>query len=144
MSFVRRRLNYYLDRMGFVTFIQSIRVIAGATPTMQGQPICDKDFWIDPMVTQNYTDLDSDETGRFNIPDGTNGQSLCTGTVTDGRIFVITPELDIQITLVNGSANSTMTFRGGMTSILHTEFTGILVTNNSGYLVSGKYFVAGF
>jgi hypothetical protein len=129
--------------MTFVTYVQSIRILAGATPKMQGQPIYDKDFWIDPMLTQVYTNLNEDETGRFNIPDGTNGQPLCMGTVTTGAIFVITPQQDLTVTLVNGLTNSTLLFRGCMTSILHTEFTGILVTNNSGLLVSGKYFVAG-
>jgi hypothetical protein len=131
--------------MAYVSYMQSIRIIAGATPTMTGQPICDVDFKIDPLVTQCYDDnsLSADEAGRFNIPDGTVNQSLCMGTVTVGNIFVITPANDIQITLINGTDQAPLIFKGGMTSVLNTVFTGILATNNSGLLVSGKYFVAG-
>lgn len=129
--------------MGDVTFQQTIKILAGKTP-VQGSPITDKDFFIDPPITQVFADMNENDGSRFAIPDGTVDQTLPMGTVAVGKILVMTPESDLTIKLVNSNGTSqAIVFRGGYTSVLHTTFTGLLVSNSSGLVVKGKFFTAG-
>ena len=130
--------------MGDVTYVQSLEIVAGKTPGSQGGTILEKDFEISPPEILDVNNFNESLSHRFVIEDGTVDEDICLGTIGLVKVFLIKPEADLDIKLVNTAGTSqNITFTGGRTSIIHSNLTSILVSNSSGDPVKGIFFVAG-
>jgi len=130
--------------MGDVTFVQSLEIVAGQTPGSQGGMILQKDFEISPPEILDVSNFNESLSHRFLIEDGTVDLDICLGTIALVKVFLIHPDADLDIKLVNLAGTSqNITFTGGRTSIIHANLTSILVSNSSGAPVKGVFFVAG-
>lgn len=132
--------------MGDVTYRHQLTIVAGKTPLQTGGKITELDFQIEPAEILEITDFNEDTSHRFKIADGTIDTSICQGTVAEAEILVIKADegtdLNIKIVNVNGTSQN-IPLIGGRTSILHTKFSDILVTNTSGSDIKGVMFIAG-
>lgn len=130
--------------MGDVTYVQSLEIIAGKSPNTQGGTILEKDFEISPPEVLDVNNFNESLSHRFLIEDGTVDTDLCLGTIALVKVFVIRPDADLDVKLVNSNGTSqNIVFTGGRTSIIHANLTQILVSNSSGDSVKGIFFVAG-
>ena len=130
--------------MGDVTYVQSLEIVAGKSPGSAGGAILEKDFEISPAEVQEFNNYNETLSHRYLIEDGTVDQDMCLGTVALVKVFLIRPEADLDVKLVNTNGTSqNIVFTGGRTSIIHANLTQILVSNSSGESVKGIFFVAG-
>jgi len=127
--------------MGDILVRQSMEFMAAKNPS-SGQSISIKDF----ELKRSFEITDYNETVgvTFVVADGTTDQSLGMGTIALGKAMVIEPESDINIKVVNANGTSQdMVFKAGYPSILNMEFTDVLVSNNSGQDIKGRFFAVG-
>jgi len=130
--------------MGDVTYVQTLKIVAGKSPSSAGGRIIEKDFEIDPPEVLDANNFNEDTSHRFIIEDGTIDQDLCQGTIALIKVFVIRPVTDLEVKLINTVGTSqNITFTGGRTSIIHANLTQILVSNSTGSPIKGIFFVAG-
>jgi len=130
--------------MADVTYIQTLKIVAGKTPVSGGNTITEKDFQIDPAETLQVNNFNESLCHRFVVEDGTVDAALCQGTISTIKVLVFKPETDLETKLVNAAGTSqNLIFAGGRTSVLHVTLTGILVSNSSGTPIKGVFFIAG-
>ena len=130
--------------MGDVTYVQSLEIVAGKSPGSQGGTILEKDFEISPPEILDVSNFNESLSHRFLIEDGTVDTDICLGTIALVKVFLISPDADLAVKLVNTVGTSQdITFTGGRTSIIHANLTSILVSNSTGDSIKGIFFVAG-
>lgn len=130
--------------MADIFYKQTLTVLAGKNPTVSGAPVTQKDFEISPAESLELSDMNESVSGRFKIATSVSDQSIGMGTVALGKLLIFKPEADMKIKLVNGAGTSQLiTMKGGRTSIIHAEFTNVLLTNDGAAEVKGVFYVAG-
>jgi hypothetical protein len=127
-----------------VTYIQTLKIVAGKTPT-SGNQLLEKFFEINPSEILEITDYNEQTSQQFAIPDGAVDAPICTGTVDAIKIMVIRPQdADLEVKLISGAGTSqNLTFVANKTSILHCRLTGILASNSSGTPIKGSLYLCG-
>lgn len=129
--------------MGDIKIQKSLSFLAGKTPLQTNGAIAQKIFEL-PNKAYAIEDFNEGTAHHFKVVDGAVDQSLCQGTVATGEVFVLLPEADLELKIVNAAGTSqALIVRGGMPSIMYVDFTDLLVSNSSGDDVKGMLFVAG-
>lgn len=129
--------------MADIILIQETRIQAGkVNPSTDA--VLEKDFIIDPSEVKKFKDYNEGFCGRYKIPVGAADMPLSLGTVAEAKVLIFRPGEDIEMKIINTNGTSQkFLFLGGRTSILHIEFTGLLVSNSSVEDIKGIYYVAG-
>lgn len=132
--------------MGSIIYKQCTSFLAGKAPDNPNvtKPT-EKDFEVDPAETYVSSDFNENVSVRYSIPASTPSYALNMGTVSIGKVLVIKPDADIEISITNTNGTSQyLKITMGKWSVLHlSEFTQITIRNNSTASISGKYFIAG-
>lgn len=126
-----------------ITYRHQLQLVVGKTPT-SGTAITNKDFEINPPEILEISDYNEDILHRFSLPASSADYAMPLGLVALAKLLIIKPEADLELKLVNNNGTSqSLLFKGGRTSVVHLEFTGMLATNSSLSAVKGVYFLAG-
>ncbi len=131
--------------MGDVLYRQSLSITASKAPSVTGAPITEKDFEVGPNEVLELSDMSEDVGARFEIAAGQDNLALGMGTVALAKVLIFKAAADLLVKLTNGAGTSqNIKFKGGRTTILHAEFTGITISNeDDDNAVNGKFFFAG-
>jgi hypothetical protein len=124
------------------TFNQKLEILATKTAD-SGQPSLQKDFEFKMNLV--IDDLVENSGTRFLIADGTIDQSIGLTTVNAAQIIFIMADGELIIKIVNSAGTSqALTLVPDRPSIFHLkDITDILVTNNTGDQIKGKFFSVG-
>jgi len=130
--------------MGDVIIKQITSVTVAKNPTVTGAAIVEKDYEKLNVQYEN-TAMNENEAGRINLAAAAADVAVSMGTVALGKMLVVDMDQDIELKVVNDAGTSqALKFLGGRPSIMHMEFTGLLVTNPSVSTVAkGKIVVVG-
>lgn len=130
---------------GSIVFRQQLNLIAAKAPSALGAPLQVYDLEVNPTENLEVVDWSNDQAGRFSLAPSASLVAIGMGSVGTASVLVIKPDLDIQVKITNGLGDSQLlTFKGGRTSVVHADLTGIHLTNPSSSLVlTGSYFLAG-
>jgi len=128
-----------------IFYRQSIAITAGKQPT--SGPVKEKIFEIPNYETIDVTSWGEAASQRFVVPDGSVDLPLSIGTIQEAEMLAIRVdsvdlELNVKLVNVNGTTVN-LPLLPQRTSIFHTKFSSILVTNTSGSAIEGVFFVAG-
>ena len=125
-------------------YVQQVAILAARNPLMIGDKTNLKSFEISPPDYQVISDMNESVGAHYFYPTGTTDESIGMGTISLARVFVIKPFHDTTFKFVNAEGTSqSLTFKAETLSIIHCEFTDILISNDSGDDISGIYFIAG-
>jgi hypothetical protein len=130
--------------MGTLKLEQTLTLRAYKKPTQAGVAITQFDFKLDPPENLAIDDYNEDEGSRYNVADATVDQDMSLGSVALAKVLIFQPDQDINVKIVNANGTTPdMVFKGGRTTVLHMEFTGIKLSNSSGAAVTGRFFAMG-
>ena len=130
--------------MGDTLVRQTLSIIAGKTPLQTNANITERDYQVDPPELLIIEDLNENTSHRFVVDPGKIDEPLCMGTITEGQLFVLKSETDLQFKIATTAGVSQLfTLIANRRSVMHVPFTDILVTNTTAEPIKGTFFVAG-
>lgn len=129
--------------MGDILVTQNLFALVAKNPTQAGSPVTERDFAIDPAEQLSFTDFSENEGGRFQVP-AMGSLTLAMGSVALAGLVYIKPEADVGLQITNGVGTSqTIKLKGGRTSAMHLECTGLQLINATATIVKGRYIAVG-
>ena len=127
--------------MGIITFTQNVTIKSGKNSPNE---VFQKDFEINPADTATISDWNEDMFHRFLIPIGTTDLQLRIGTLDLVKVLVIKPESDLTAKIVSADGTSqNLVFNANRLSILHMNFSYLVVSNPSALPIKGWFYMAG-
>lgn len=127
--------------MGIITFTQSVTMKSGKSSSNE---VFQKDFEINPADSVTINDWNEDMFHRFLIPVGTTDMQLRIGTLDLVKMLAMKPETDLTVKIVNTDGTSqNLVFNANRLSILHMNFSYLLVSNPSALPIKGWFYMAG-
>jgi hypothetical protein len=131
--------------VGDVTLKQTVTALASDTITGAMTPaLAEKDFQVDPQDVYSRSDLNETVRIRYSLAAGATDVAASLGTISAGKVLMLKPKSDLKLKVVNAAGTSQLlTFKAGAFSILHVEFTGLLLSNAGPDPIKGTIFIAG-
>ena len=127
--------------MGIITFTQSVTMKSGKSSSNE---VFQKDFEINPADSVTINDWNEDMFHRFLIPVGTTDMQLRIGTLDLVKMLAVKPETDLTVKIVNTDGTSqNLVFNANRLSVLHMNFSYLLVSNPSALPIKGWFYMAG-
>jgi hypothetical protein len=130
--------------MGDLNIQQTLSFQAAKNPAIAGSSFVEKEFLIngETIVIDSYNES---AFSRFGLAISATDVAFPMGSVALGKVLVVKAVNDMKIKIVNAVGPSQLiSFLAGKTSVIHAEFTSILLTNSSLTVVAkGAIYVAG-
>lgn len=134
--------------MGNLLVRTQIGVIVGVPPTDPSLPFSQKDYAVDPIECQEITDFNQNVSSRIVIQpfpsDDVDLFNGVPGVPASGSILFFKSDQDVivQIGSVSGTSQG-LNFKANRLSMIHCDFTAVVVTNPNPVVANVRYCIVG-